>query len=326
MSETATIEHIEAARELVRRHLVETPLVHNREFSEASGNEVFFKLENLQRTHAFKARGALNKVAALTAAERERGVIAASSGNHALGVAYASSLLGGTAVVVMPEAAPPTKVGLAQRYGAKVILHGRTYDDALDHARRLADTRAMTLLPSFDDAKVIAGQATITLEVLEALPDVELILVPIGGGGLISGAALALGEVGHQAALVGVEAEGAACMLASLQAGERVKLPHIETVADGIAVQQPGELNFEVVRRCGPEVVTVDDDQILAAMARLLWDVGIVVEPAAAAAPAALLFHERLRQRGLKVCCVVSGGNVSQALLETIVRRAASPS
>jgi threonine dehydratase len=320
MPETITLKDIEEALCLVKKHLIRTPVVYSPEFSEASGNEVFFKLESLQRTHAFKARGALNQVAGLSKAERERGVIAASSGNHALGVAYASALLGINARVVMPLLAPATKIDLAKQYGAQVILHGETYDDALEHARQLGQEYDMALLPSFDDLKVIAGQGTIALEVLEALPDVDLFLAPIGGGGLVSGLAIALNEIKHPAELVGVEAEEAPSMLASLRAGERVKLAQIKTIADGIAVQQPGRLNFEFVRRYAPEVITVSDEHIFDGMVRMLWDMRVVVEPAAAAAPAALLFHEKLRKKGLKVCCIISGGNISQALLEQVIK------
>lgn len=319
MPETTTLRDIEDALGLVKKYLIRTPVVYSPEFSEASGNEVFFKLESFQRTHAFKARGALNQVAGLSKAARERGVIAASSGNHALGVAYASALLGIDARVVMPLLAPTIKIDLAKQYGAQVILHGETYDDALEHARQLGQEYDMALLPSFDDLRVIAGQGTIALEVLEALPDVDLFLAPIGGGGLVSGLAIALNAIKHPARLVGVEAEGAPSMLASLRAGERVKLAQIKTIADGIAVQQPGRLNFEFVRRYAPEVITVSDEHIFDGMVRMLWDMRVVVEPAAAAAPAALLFHEELRDKGLKVCCIISGGNISQVLLEQVI-------
>jgi threonine dehydratase len=305
---------------LAQKHLIRTPLVYSPEFSTASGNQVYFKLECFQRTHAFKARGALNKVASLSQAEKESGVIAASSGNHALGVAYASKLMGIQASVVMPVHAPATKVEQAKAYGAKVILHGETYDDALAHAREIAQEQGKAILPSFDDLKVIAGQGTIALEVLDDLPDVSLFVGPIGGGGLVSGLALTLDESKHPARVVGVEAEGAPCMLASLQAGERVKLPQINTIADGIAVQQPGKLNFDFVRRYGVEVLQVSDERIFAGMVRMLRDMRLVIEPAAAAAPAALLFDERLLGKGLNVCCIISGGNISQAMLEQVIR------
>jgi threonine dehydratase len=320
MAESIWIEDIQAARALVQQHLIRTPLVFSPEFSAASGNQVYFKLECFQRTHAFKARGALNKVASLTPAEKEKGVIAASSGNHALGVAYASQLLGIQAAVVMPVRAPATKVEQAKAYGAAVILYGDTYDDALAHARALAQESGKVILPSFDDLKVIAGQGTIALEVLDELPEAALFLGPIGGGGLVSGLALALDGLKHPAFVVGVEAEGAPCMLASLQAGERVKLPRIQTIADGIAVQQPGALNFDFVRRYGVEVLTVNDEQIFAGMVRMLREMRLVVEPAAAAAPAALLFHERLLGKGIAVCCIISGGNIAQSMLERVVK------
>jgi len=320
MPETITLNDIQEARGLVQKHLIRTPLVYSPEISDLSGNQVYFKLECFQRTHAFKARGALNKVASLSRAEKERGVIAASSGNHALGVAYASKLLGIQASVVMPVRAPATKIEQAKAYGATVILHGETYDDALAHARELAQEYGKVILPSFDDLKVIAGQGTIALEVLEDLPDVALFLGPIGGGGLVSGLAVALDELKYPARVVGIEAEGAAGMLASLQAGERLKLPHIHTIADGIAVQQPGALNFDFVRHYGVEVMLVSDEHIFEGMVRMLRDMRLVVEPAAAAAPAALLFDERLLGKGLKVCCIISGGNISQALLEQVVK------
>jgi threonine dehydratase len=320
MTEKITLQDIQSARELVRQHLIRTPLVYSPELSAASGNQIYFKLECFQRTHAFKARGALNKVASLSPAEKSKGVIAASSGNHALGVAYASKLLGIQASVVMPVRAPATKIEQAKAYGATVILNGETYDDALAHARELAQEYGRVILPSFDDLKVIAGQGTIALEVLEELPEASLFLGPIGGGGLVSGLALALDGLKHPAKVVGVEAEGAPCMLRSLQAGERVKLPQIKTIADGIAVQQPGALNFDFVRRYGVEVLTVSDEQIFEGMLRMLRDMRLVVEPAAAAAPAALLSHESLLGKGLTVCCVISGGNISQAMLEQVVK------
>ena len=325
MTANITLQDIQAARGLVQKHLLRTPLVYSPEFSAASGNQVYFKLECFQRTHAFKARGALNKVASLSQEEKERGVIAASSGNHALGVAYASRLLGIQASVVMPVRAPATKVEQAKAFGATVILHGETYDDALAHARLLAQEGGKVILPSFDDLKVIAGQGTIALEVLEDLPDVALFLGPIGGGGLVSGLSVALDELKHPARVVGVEAEGAPCMLASLQAGERLKLPKIKTIADGIAVQQPGVLNFDFVRRYGVEVLTVSDDQIFMGMVRMLGEMRLAVEPAAAAAPAALLFDDRLIGKGLNVCCIISGGNISQAMLEQVVKRNQAP-
>ena len=321
MTNQITIQDVESARLLVQKYLVKTPLLYSPEFSEATGNEVFFKLENLQRTHAFKARGALNKVNSLVKAERERGVIAASSGNHALGVAFASALLGIQALVVMPSRAPKPKIDQAKKYGAQVLLHGETYDDALAHARVLAEEQGKALLPSFDDLKVIAGQGTIALEVLEELPDLDLFIAPIGGGGLVSGLGVTLSALGHSAQVIGVEAEGCQSMLESVRAGRSLKLDKIHTIADGIAVQQPGMLNFEYVKRFVKEIFTVSDEQILDGMFRMLQDVRVVVEPAAAAAPAVLLYEQKLQNLGKKICCVITGGNIAHSLLQQVANR-----
>ncbi len=346
-----TLSDILAARQLVQKHLIPTPLVYSPEFSQASGNQVYFKLESFQRTHAFKARGALNKVSSLSAAERSRGVMAASSGNHALGVAFASALLGIEATLVMPVRAPATKIDQAKRYGASVILHGETYDEALEYARSLSAEQGKALLPSFDDPKVIAGQGTLALEVLEARPEVDLFVGPIGGGGLISGLLVALSELEvanrlvsqailpeavlsriakRQVQVMAVQAQGSPSMVESVRAGKRTRLPHIQTIADGIAVQQPGALNFDYVQRglkAGgatnvpllKDILTVDDEQIFHGMQRMLWDMRVIVEPAAAAAPATLLFSDSLRNLGATICCIITGGNISQAMLADVV-------
>ena len=325
MPNTITIQDVESARLLVQKHLVTTPLVHSPEFSEAVGSDVYFKLESFQLTHAFKARGALYKVSSLTQAEKEKGVIAASSGNHALGVAFSSALLGIEATVVMPTGAPATKIEQARRYGAEVLLHGETYDDALAHAQTLAREHGKALLSSFDDPKVIAGQGTIALEVLDSLPDVDVFVAPIGGGGLVSGLVFTLHELQHPARVIGVEAAGAPKMLESLRAGERIKLPRIETIADGIAVQQPGALNFDFVRRYVKEILTVTDAQIYEAMGRMLYDVRVVVEPAAAAPVAALLFDETLHNLDQTICCIITGGNISHTLLQRVAEGRGTP-
>ncbi len=319
MIENLTLQDVESAWALVKKYLVVTPLVYSPEFSERSGNQVYFKLENFQRTHAFKARGALNKVASLNEEERERGVLAASSGNHALGVAFSSQILGIDATLVMPQSAPPIKVEQAKQYGSRVLLHGSTYDEALEYAKQLSIEHSKPLLPSFDDVKVIAGQGTIALEVLDVVPDIELFVAPIGGGGLVSGLLLVIQELKHHAKVIGVQSQGAASMLESVRAGRLVKLQHIKTIADGIAVQQPGKINFEFVKRYLTNLVTVTDQQIFEGMVRMLWDMRVVVEPAAAAAPAAILFDETIRNLGKKICCVITGGNISQSLLQQVV-------
>lgn len=319
MSNAISLQDVESAYSLARTHLIRTPLVYSPEFSEITGSNIFFKLESFQRTHAFKVRGALNKLWSLSQAEKERGVIAASSGNHGLGVAYASSLLGVDAIIVMPTTAADTKIGMAEQYGARVVLHGKYYDDALEHAKILAAEEQRPLLSGFDDLMVIAGSGAIALEVLEDLPDVDLFLGPIGGGGLIAGLAVTLSELGHHAAVIGVQAQGAPSMYESLKKGERVRLAHVETIADGIAVRQPGVHNFEIARRHVKEVLTVSDEQIQEAMQRMLTDVRVIIELPAAAPVAALLFDERLHNLDRDICCVITGGNISRLLLRSAV-------
>jgi threonine dehydratase len=320
MNDKITIDDVKSALKLVEKYLITTPLVYSPEFSEATGNQVYFKLENFQKTHAFKARGALNRVSSLSESECNQGVMAASSGNHALGVAFASSLLGIEATLIMPERAPATKIDQARLMGATVLLHGETYDDALEHATRLSKETGKVLLPSFDDPKVISGQGTIALEVLDVLPEVDLFIGPIGGGGLISGLLITLSELGHSAEVIGVQAEGAPSMLESLRVGNRVKLANIQTIADGIAVQQPGKLNFEFAKRYLKDLLIVNDEQIFEGMVRMLWDMRVVVEPAAAAAPAALLYKNKLKNMDKVICCVITGGNISQTLLQQVIQ------
>lgn len=319
MADNITLQEIESAQKLVHQYLIKTPLIYNHELSEATGNKIFLKLENFQYTHSFKVRGSLNKVFNLSQSERECGVIAASSGNHALGVAYSSRLFGLETTVIMPSRAPQAKINLAKKYGAKVVLHGDTYDDALIEAQKIANDCGKVLLPSFNDLKIIAGQSTIALEVLENLPDVQYFLAPIGGGGLASGLLTALNLVGHNASVIGIEAEGAASMLESIRGHKRVKLPRIETIADGIAVQEPGAITYEIVKAHIKDIITVTDNQILDAMRCLLLDVGIVVEPAAAASVAALLFSNLFHNLGKTICCVITGGNVSRSLFQKVV-------
>ena len=314
-----TLEHVTQAASRIREHIVETPIVHSTELSETTGNEVFLKLENFQVTHSFKARGALNRILTVSARERDKGVIAASSGNHGLGIAYASSLLGVSAIIVVPIGAPDKKLDQIRRFEAEVVRHGDTYDEALIEARRLARETGRTPLPSFDDGMIIAGQGTIGLEILEDLPAVDMVIVPVGGGGLIAGLAVAFCGSGHSASLIGVQAEGAASMHASLDAGERLKLPQIGTIADGIAVQQPGKLTFQIVSSLVSAVVAISDVQIHAAMRTLLWKVGVVAEPAAAAPVAALLARDRFQGRGKTICCVITGGNISDEMLTQLI-------
>ncbi|MFO7170282.1 MAG: threonine/serine dehydratase, partial [Chloroflexota bacterium] len=233
-----SLADIQAARRTIRDVIVQTPVLPDERLSQELGARVFLKAENTQRSGSFKIRGAFHKISRLAAAERERGVIAPSAGNHAQGVALAAQLLGIPAVIVMPERAPLTKVTATRRLGAEVVLHGATFDDAVAHARRLCDERGLTYVHAFDDERIIAGQGTIGLEIAEALPDLRLVVVPIGGGGLISGIAIALKALLPDVRIVGVQAEGCAPVPPSLKAGEPLTSETARTIADGIAVKR----------------------------------------------------------------------------------------
>jgi len=302
------LEDVLRARRVIGEVVIETPLVFAERLSETFGARVYLKLENFQRTGAFKFRGAYNCVSQLDGEARRAGLVTASSGNHALGLSLSAHIYQVNAVVVMPTTAPPAKQARAKFYGAEVILYGSIYDEACDHAMRFAAQRGMTYVPSFDHAHIIAGQGTMGLEILEQNPSVDLILAPVGGGGLLAG----LITAGTGAEVVGVQAEGAAAMVRSLEKGERRALPAISTIADGIATLKPGELTFAVAARHQARVVTVSDDQIIAAMGRLLSS-GVVAEPAAAASVAALSGLGSIA--GRTVACVITGGNVSGTLL-----------
>ncbi len=317
-------EDARSARENLRGVARRTPLLPATDAFPRSN--VYLKAENLQLTHAFKFRGAYNRVSRLGEADRRRGLIAASSGNHALGLSLAGSMLDAPVVVVMPEEAPEVKERGCRGYGARVLRHGETYDDALEFATEMARERGYTYVQSFDDPLVAAGQSTATWEILEDLPEVDVLVLPIGGGGLATGALGLLQSAPDSAfphrsrplrdvSVVGVQAEGAASMLASVSAGRRMALPKISTVADGIAVRQPGELTFGVVRAAVDELVTVSDAEMMEMVGLLALREKLVVETAGAAAAAAVLAGRgkvlsRAIEEGLSVVCVLSGGNL----------------
>lgn len=319
MNSTTILSSIKAAQSVIKEYLYKTPLIQSSELSVQTGNNVYLKLENLQQTHAFKVRGAINKIASLSDEERARGVIAASSGNHAIGVAYASKLFQIHGTVVMPKHAPKTKVDLSRSYGAEVILFGETYDECIKYVKDVSQRTGKILVSSFDDLQVMFGHATIALEVLESVPDVDLFLVPIGGGGLISGICIALSELNHPAKVIGVEADGASSMLASIQAGKVTKLQNVNTIADGIAISEPGVLTFNYVKQYVEKIITVSDEHIRLATTSLIYDNRIVAEPASAAPIAALLINPEFQNRSRKICCIVTGGNISKDLLKQLV-------
>lgn len=310
----------EAARTTLAKVIHQTPLNYSHTFSTLSNNHIYLKLENLQKTGSFKIRGAYNKIASLSNADRRRGVIAASAGNHAQGVALAAAMSRIPCTIVMPEGAPIAKAEATAGYGAKVVLRGENYDAAYQYALQLQKATRRTFVHAFDDEAVIAGQGTIAIEILEQQPDVEVILIPIGGGGLAAGVAQAAKMIKPDIQVIGVEAAGAASMFASLQAGDLQTLDFVETIADGIMVKRPGDITFELVKDYVDDVITVTDDQITKAMLLLMERNKLVVEGAGAVGVAAIL-EKSFPFRGKKIAILLSGGNVDVNLLSKILER-----
>lgn len=309
---------VEAAQRLLEGICVVTPIEHSRQLSDAVGGPVVFKCENLQRAGSFKIRGAYVRIANLTDEQRAKGVVAASAGNHAQGVALAASLLGTTATVFMPTAAPLPKVAATKAYGAKVRLYGERVDDALEEAARYAAETGQVLIHPFDHADIIAGQGTVGLEILSAVPDVATVVVPVGGGGLIAGIAVALKAARPDIRIVGVQAEGAASFAPSFVAGHPQTLAAMSTIADGIAVARPGALTFELIRTLVDEMRTVSDEALSRALLMCLERAKLVVEPGGVAAVAAIA--EDPTSFTPPVVAVLSGGNVDPLLLLRVIR------
>ncbi len=315
---TVTLADVQAARVLLGGVVRMTPLEGSRALSADVGGPVLLKCENLQHTGSFKLRGAYVRIARLSDGERAGGVVAASAGNHAQGVAMAAGLLGTTATVFMPEGAPLPKVAATKAYGAQVRLSGQSVDEALVAAREFAASTGAVLIHPFDHADIVAGQGTVGLEVLEQCPEVRTVVVCTGGGGLVAGIAVAVKALRPDVQVVAAQARGAAAFPASLAAGRPVALSSMTTMADGIAVGRPGELTFSLVRELVDRVVTVDEDTISRALLLCLERAKLVVEPAGAAAVAALLEHPRSFEP--PVVAVVSGGNVDPLLLSKVIR------
>jgi threonine dehydratase len=310
-----------AAQDRVGDVVRHTPLDYSHTFSERTGADVHLKLENFQRTGAFKIRGAANRIRQLSAAEQAAGVITASAGNHAQGVALAAQQSGVDATVVMPEFAPISKIQATEGYGAEVLLHGEGYDAAQARAYDLAAERGLTYVPAFDDPAVMAGQGTLGLEVVDDLPELDTVVVPIGGGGLIAGVATAVKARRPAARVVGVQAEGASAVADSLNKGERVALERVDTIADGIAVGRPGERTFPVIRERVDEVVTVADADIATALVDLLERAKTLVEGAGAVPLAAVSAEAFAYDPGETIVATLSGGNIDLTLLTNVVLR-----
>ena len=306
------------ARERLGTVIEKTKLIHSNIFSNESGNDVYIKPENLQRTGAFKIRGAYNKIAKLTEEEKKRGVIAASAGNHAQGVALAAQKLGIKAVIVMPKHTPLIKVEATRRYGAEVILTGEVYDEAYEYAKKLQEKEGYTFVHPFNDEDVIEGQGTIALEVLEELPDADIILVPIGGGGLISGIASAAKLKNPLIKIIGVEPEGAASALEARKSHHVVELDEANTIADGTAVKKIGDITFDYIEKYVDDIVTVSDYELMAAFLVLVEKHKIVAENSGILAVAGL---KKLNVTGKKIISIISGGNIDVLTISSMINK-----
>lgn len=315
---SVTLGMILEARERLKSVAQRTGLVQFKALSDET-SQVFLKTEDLQNTGSFKVRGAYIKMASLTKEERAAGVIASSAGNHAQGVALAAKTFGIPATIVMPAVAPLSKVTATRELGAKVVLHGAVYDDAYEQACRIQEETGATFIHPYDDPMVIAGQGTIGLEIMDDLPDVDTIVVPIGGGGLASGVAAAVKMLHPNVRVIGVQAAGAAGMKASFDAGHIVALESAKTIADGIAVKRPGELTYQLCREYLDEIVTVDDDEIAQAIL-FLMEKGKMVAEGAGAAPVAAIMNKKFDVSG-KVVAVISGGNIDVTMISRIIEK-----
>ena len=314
----AKLEAFIKAKEKLSKVLLETHLIYSPIFSKESGNKVFIKPENLQKTGSFKIRGAYNKISNLTDAEKKRGVIASSAGNHAQGVAYGAKESGIKAVIVMPKSTPLIKVESTKQYGAEVILHGDVYDDAYKKAKELEEKEGYVFVHPFNDEDVLDGQGTIALEILEELPETDIILVPIGGGGLISGIACAAKILKPEIKIIGVEPEGAASAYEAIKENKVVELKEANTIADGTAVKKIGDLNFEYIKKYVDEIITISDYELMEAFLLLVEKHKIVAENSGILSIAAL---KKLKEKNKKVVSVISGGNIDVLMISSMINK-----
>jgi threonine dehydratase len=318
---TVTLGDIEAARERLKGIILPTPMIEDGRLSREIGATANLKAESLQKAGSFKIRGAYNKISQLSADERSRGVIAASAGNHAQGVALAAQILGVKATIVCPEFAPLTKINATKGYGADVILKGSILDESIAYSQELAAEHGYTMVHAFDDEKIIAGQGTIGLEILEALPEVTTIVVPIGGGGLMSGIATAIKAIKPGIRMIGVQAENSSWVKPSFEAGHAVSAEMAPTIADGIAVKKPGEVTLPILKEFVDEIVEVSDDEIARGIFFASQNNRLVVEGGGAASLGALLAGKVKISPDENVCVVVSGGNIDANLLARVLEQ-----
>ena len=312
-----TVEKFEEASEVVHQVIQQTKLVYSDYFSRQTGNKVYFKPENMQLTGAYKLRGAYYKISTLSEEERQKGLITASAGNHAQGVAYAAKCYGVKAVIVMPTTTPLIKVERTKSYGAEVILYGDVYDEACAHALELADQEGYTFIHPFNDLAVATGQGTIAMEIIQELPLVDYILVPIGGGGLAAGVSTLAKLLNFHIKVIGVEPSGANCMQVSLKNEEVTTLPHVSTIADGTAVQTPGDLIFPYVQENIDDIITVKDDELIAAFLDMVENHKMIVENSGLLTVAAL---KHLNVKNKKIVSILSGGNMDVITMSSVVQ------
>lgn len=313
-----TIDSVYRARNVLKNVIRETDVIYAPKLCD--GAQLYLKTENLQVTGSFKVRGAYYKMACLTKEEKERGVVACSAGNHAQGVALAAQKSGIKAVICLPDGAPISKVEATKSYGAEVCLVEGVYDDAYQKALALREEKGYTFIHPFNDEEVIAGQGTIALELAEQLPDLDAVLVPIGGGGLISGIAYAIKTINPKVKVYGVQAKGAPSMKNAVENGEIEELASVSTIADGIAVKKPGDLTYQLCSKYVDEIVTVTDDEISAAILALMEQHKLVTEGAGAVSVAAAMFN-KVDLKGKKAVCVLSGGNIDVTILSRVIKR-----
>lgn len=314
------LKDIELAAERLRHVLHHTRLDHSSTFSAMTGGEVYLKLENLQKTGSFKIRGASNKLAAMVERGERRPVVASSAGNHAQGVAHAASQFGVPATIVMPKTAPIAKVQATKGYGAKVVLAGDCYDDAYKRACEICQEEGAEFLHPYNDPEVIAGQGTLALEILEELPETDIIIVPAGGGGLLAGVALAAKSVKPSVKVYGVQAEGADAIARSFHEKRLVTTETASTIADGIAVKIPGDITVDIINRYADDILTVSDSETADAILLLMERCKQIVEPAGAT-PLAAVLSGKLCVKGKRVVCVMSGGNIDVSFIQSIIER-----
>ena len=312
-----TLEKFEEAAEIVKKVTLETKLVYSEYFSNPTGNKVYFKPENLQYTGAYKVRGAYYKISTLSDEERAKGLITASAGNHAQGVAYAAKLYGVRAVVVMPVTTPLMKVNRTKSYGAEVVLYGNVYDEACDYALKLAKEQGLTFVHPFDDYDVATGQGSIAMEIIKELPTVDYILVPIGGGGLATGVSTLAKLLNPKIKVIGVEPAGANCMQESIKAGKVVTLPSANTIADGTAVKTPGSKIFPYVKKNIDDIITIQDEELIVAFLDVVENHKMIVENSGLLTVAAL---KHLDVKGKKVVSILSGGNMDIITMSSVVQ------